>query len=801
MGWISLFASLCHAATPQAQAPTMSPAAGSYSGAQSVTLKSSTPGASFHYTTDGSTPTASSASYTGPITVTTTEKVQAIAVAKNYSPSVVSLAAYTIAPPTAAPVFSPAPGGYHTVQSVAITDATPGAVIYYTTNGSAPTTKSTPYAGPITVSASTNFHAAALAPGESISSSVPASYAIALPAAVPVASPAPGTYNAIQSVTLTDATPGATIYYTLNGSYPSTSTAAVYSKPIAATASTVITAVAIAPNYQAGPVLKAAYSIVAPPPSISPQSGTLQNGAVVTMSATLPGAAIHYTNDGSTPTASSPSYSGPIAVSPQGSATVVYEAIAVANGYLPSSPKKATFTIDLPAGVLAQAIVGTNPTRTIPPGFLGLSTDWRQPPLMMGQASTGVNEAYRSLLKNLTANTTAPMPIRITGDDSEVADIQADTGPLAELAQAVNVNYFLGVDLWNGNVSLAQAEASAWMTGIPNELIQAFEIGNEPDVYPFNGARPSNYSFTQYLAQFQQWQKAVDGTTGSGFGIMGTSMGAETNWVPNSIAALASGALSPTIASQHSYLGGQTQASGQPWPSDYLLQPIAATEFPKAYAGFAASAHQAGHLFRMSEINSFYGGGVGGLSDTFSSSLWSIDLMFNYLNTGMDGVNWHSGQGTRYELFLFHPRTAGGMTTFSLTQVAPLYYGLLVFSEVAGRGAKLLPVTKASDANVSIWATVDDASATHVVVINKDEHATGDVQISLPGYTSGTVRYLSAANYSATSGVTWGGQTFDGSQDGTIQGTPVTTAITANNGVFTLHDMPVTCAAVIDFTK
>jgi hypothetical protein len=793
------FAGRCRAATAQAAIPTVSPAAGTYAKAQTVTLKSSTPGATVRYTIDGSAPTASSPLYKGPITVSATEKVRAVAFANNYSASGVASAAYTITPATAAPVFSVASGGYHTVQTVAISGATAGAVIYYTTDGSAPTSKSIKYTGPIKVGASTSFHAAALAPGDSLSAAVLGWYTIVLPTAVPVVSPAPGTYNKIQSVTLTDATPGATIYYTTNGSYPSTAST-VYSKPILATANTVIIAVAIAPNYEGGPSVKAAYTIVAPPPAITPQSGTLQNNAKVTMSDAVAGAAIHYTSDGSAPTASSPVYSGPIAVSPQRSATIVYQAIAVASGYLPSAVETASFTVDLPAGVLAQATVGSTAARTIPPNFMGLSTDWRQPPMMMGQASTGVNESYRTLLKNLTANSTAPMLIRITGDDSAVDNIQTDIEPLVELAQAVNINYILGVDLWNGNVSLAQAEASAWMTGIPNDLIHGFEIGNEPDVYPYNSARPRNYSFAQYLVQLQQWQQAVE-TTGHGFATMGPSMGAETNWVPNSTSALTSGAMSPTIVSQHSYLGGQTEASGKAWPSDYLLQPIATTEFPAFYSGFAAAAHKAGHVFRMSEINSFFGGGVSGLSDTFSSSLWSIDLMFTYLNSGMDGVNWHTGQGTRYELFLFHPRTANGMTTFPLTQVAPLYYGLLVFSEVAGRDAKLLPVATATDANVSIWATVDDASATHVVIINKDERATGDVQITLPGYTSGTVRYLTAPSYSATNGVTWGGQTFDGSQDGTIQGSLATTTITDSNGVFTLRNMPITCAAVIDFSR
>jgi hypothetical protein len=45
---------------------------------------------------------------------------------------------------------------------VTITDATPNATIYYTTNGTTPTTASSPYSGPITVSTSTVIKAIAV---------------------------------------------------------------------------------------------------------------------------------------------------------------------------------------------------------------------------------------------------------------------------------------------------------------------------------------------------------------------------------------------------------------------------------------------------------------------------------------------------------------------------------------------------------------------------------------------------------------------------------------------------------------
>jgi len=787
-----------------AAAPTFSPKAGTFVNAQRVTLGCSTANAVIYYTTDGSSPTTQSAVYSGPINVSGNETISAFATATGSTSSTVSQATYTITPPAAAPVFSLASGTFNSPQTIAISDATPAASIYYTTNGTAPTSQSTLYTGPISVSAPTNFQAAGLAPGGSLSPTTKAWYDIILPTTPPVASPGAGTYNAIQLVALTDATPGATIYYTLNGSYP-TAASAVYTGPITVTANTQITALATAPGYSVGSPLTAVYSIVAPPPVITPQSGTLQNTARVTIADAAPGAVIYYTSDGSIPSTASPVYSGPIALSPAQTTTEVYQAIAVAPGYLQSANSVATFTIDLPAGTLAQAQVGSGPARAIPQNFLGLSMNWAQPPLVMGQASTGVNYVYRTLLNNLLANTSAPLLIRVTGDGSQLSDIQADIEPMVEFAKAVNVNYAPGVDLWYSNLPLAEAEASAWARGLPPNSIQAIEIGNEPDVYPYNGARTPTYNFSQYLAQYQQWQQGVNTVIGNGIGTMGPSMGQQTNWVANTESAVGSNAMGPAIVSQHAYVGGQNQdgntVGGAPWPLDELLQPAATTTYPTLFAPLAAAAHKAGRLFRMGEVNSFWGG-ITGISNTFQSSLWSIDLMFNYVNNGMDGVNWNDEYGVSYELSVYGtPTTSNGQTVYNLKQVNPLYYGLLVFSQMAGHNAQLLPVTTSTNANVSIWATLDNTPTTHVVVINKDEHATGTVQLAVPGYTTGTLRYLVGANYAATNGITLGGQTFDGSPDGTIQGQLVATPITATNGVFVIPNMPIVSAAILSFPQ
>lgn len=81
----------------QVAAPTATPAPGSYTGTQSVTLATETEGADIYYTTDGTTPTiAGGTKYSAAISVTATQTIKAIAVKSGMIPSPVQEFAYTI---------------------------------------------------------------------------------------------------------------------------------------------------------------------------------------------------------------------------------------------------------------------------------------------------------------------------------------------------------------------------------------------------------------------------------------------------------------------------------------------------------------------------------------------------------------------------------------------------------------------------------------------------------------------------------------------------------------------------------
>jgi uncharacterized repeat protein (TIGR03803 family) len=353
---------------PAAAAPTFSPAVGTFTSAQSVTLTDSTAGAAIYYTTNGTTPSASSTLYTGSITVSSTETIEAIAVASGFSNSAVATGTYTINLPAATPVISPAAGTFSSAQSVTITDSTAGSTIYYTTNGTTPSASSTPYAGAITVSSSETIEAIAVASGFSNSAVASAAYVINLPpAATPVISPAAGTYSAAQSVTITDSTAGATIYYTTNGTAP-TASSTPYAGAIAVSSSETIEAIAVASGFSNSAVASAAYVINLPAaatPVISPAAGTYSSTQSVTITDSTTGATIYYTTNGTAPTASSTAYSGAISVS----SSETIEAIAIAGGFTNSAVASTAYVIQV---VTPSFTLAANPSSlTIPSGSTG----------------------------------------------------------------------------------------------------------------------------------------------------------------------------------------------------------------------------------------------------------------------------------------------------------------------------------------------------------------------------------------------------------------------------------------------
>ena len=164
----------------------------------------------------------------------------------------------------ATPKFTPAAGSYDVSQSVSISCSTPSATIYYTTDGTTPTTSSNVYNGAIPVNSTTTIKAFATKAGLDDSNVATATYTFQC--ATPTFSVEAGSYEDVQSIYLATTTVGATIYYTTNGADPTSSSTRYTGDPIVldAAGTTTIKAIAIKDGLGNSEVASATYTLTKP---------------------------------------------------------------------------------------------------------------------------------------------------------------------------------------------------------------------------------------------------------------------------------------------------------------------------------------------------------------------------------------------------------------------------------------------------------------------------------------------------------------------------------------------------------
>jgi hypothetical protein len=175
----------------------------------------------------------------------------------------------------ATPVINPAGQSFTGSVSVTITDSTTGATIYYTTDGTTPSSASTQYTGPIAVSTTQTITAIATATGLITSQPVSETFVLSTQTRMPTFNPPAGSYAGPQSVTLSDATAGSKIYFTVDGSTPApgVGTTQLYAAPIIVQQNVTINAMATSTTLSNSPVASATYAIGPASPTINFPNG------------------------------------------------------------------------------------------------------------------------------------------------------------------------------------------------------------------------------------------------------------------------------------------------------------------------------------------------------------------------------------------------------------------------------------------------------------------------------------------------------------------------------------------------
>jgi len=323
---------------PLVSTPAFSPAPGEYPAARDVTITTATAGASIRYTIDGSTPTETNGTpYGGPVTVSHSLTLKAVAYRAGWTTSPVRSGEYLIGPPAEAPVFDPPAGEYADAQAVAISTASPGASIRYTVDGSTPDESSgTLYTVPVAVAESLTLKAVAFGTGYRPSAVASGAYVIGFNVVAPTFSPAPGTYQDPQDIAISTTTANAAIRYTTDGSTPTETAGALYTAPVRLAASATLKAVAYRTGWTTSPVASGDYvigeTVAAPQFGVTP--GYYATARSVALTTTTAGASIRYTTDGTTPTETAGTlYAAPVPVA----RTLTLKAVAYRAGWTTSA--------------------------------------------------------------------------------------------------------------------------------------------------------------------------------------------------------------------------------------------------------------------------------------------------------------------------------------------------------------------------------------------------------------------------------------------------------------------------------
>ena len=328
----------------------VNPASGMYPDPITVTATSSTNLVTVRMTQDGSEPIDSSQLFSAPLTVNTDTTLLLKGFRVGWTPSATTTVAYTFPQDTAAPVIAPATGTYNVEQTVALSTTTSGAQIYITVDGSEPTSASTLYQDPFSLSHSAVIKAMAVRSGWHPSAVITS--AITLQVAPVALAPGTGTLTSEPVVTMQTSTGNAVIRYTTDGSLVN-ATSPVYSGPLTVSASATVRAAAFRPGFLPSDETTSTYSLAVAPIVVNLPAGFYPDPISITALSSTNHVTIRMTLDGSEPTEASPELSSPLPLA--SNTTLSLKGFRL--GWAPSATTTTAYTFpqDTAAPVIAPA--------------------------------------------------------------------------------------------------------------------------------------------------------------------------------------------------------------------------------------------------------------------------------------------------------------------------------------------------------------------------------------------------------------------------------------------------------------
>jgi len=326
----------------------------------------------------------------------------------------------------------------------------------------------------------------------------------------------------------------------------------------------------------------------------------------------------------------------------------------------------------------------------------------------------------------------------------------SDVDAVMGLARTVGWRVLFGLNLASSTAAL-DAQEAVYVSQTGQGALFGFEIGNEPDLYSGNGDKPTSYTLSQYLSDWNSFANAIEAADPGAVLTGPADAGNIGTWTTEFAATYGSRI---ALLTQHFYPLGPVSSVGANSPNACTISDLlsAATHSKAASDGaqLESIAQSAKVPWRMAESNSCYGGGTSGVSNTFASALWGVDYLFTLASNAAAGVNFHVGSSGNGSYTPIQASSEG-------VSARPLYDGLLLF-QLASSG-RIVPIKLVSGGiDVNAYAVLAADGTLRVIVVNED--ASNDALVSItPGsaYTRALALSLTAPALDSTTGFPLGG--------------------------------------------
>uniref|UniRef100_A0A0W0F2I2 Beta-glucuronidase C-terminal domain-containing protein n=1 Tax=Moniliophthora roreri TaxID=221103 RepID=A0A0W0F2I2_MONRR len=451
----------------------------------------------------------------------------------------------------------------------------------------------------------------------------------------------------------------------------------------------------------------------------------------------------------------------------------------------------------------------------------------------------GANSQDRTLFDStVEVSTSIPRESTPTNPYPEAANITVGDGFYALVSQLPpGTHTIFGINFGMNNISIAVSQADSLMRAfrLPEVrkkgiTLDFLEIGNEVNYYghPDVGTRDNaTWSPREYVPQWNEFASAIIRTTGitghSRTRFFGASFGGSNTFGFTAETLFDQGYLESqpgalvTLLSQHRYSGSFCQGSAS-LLQDLMDKGTIKSNLTMFYEDIVQT-RRLGLSYILGETNSYSCHGAPNVSNTAGAALWSLTYSLAAACVGIERVHFHQGIGFRYNFIqpvaLDRSILDGSPLPSPIPpHVQPGYYAGIIAAEVIGRslGLKKIVELEVDDQHVAGFAVYDSSRLSKAVFVNlkayipnegsNPERGTVNVDLYLGEgekdavSRNAEIKRLRIGSADDTSGLTWGGQTYE-TEDGLVSGEEVVETVDLGAG-FEIQD---TEAVVITFSS